>query len=231
MIMNELNPMEKIKQLRQRLGFSQEELAEKSGLSLRTIQRIENGETEPRGDSLKRISAALGVTPNEIVDWAVQEDTSFLKALNLSALTFLVFPLLGIIVPAIIWGTRKKTVKDAEQTGKEIVNFQITWNILLFLFFLFIVFLMQQALSAMATATATVMTTILDTPDIPPFVEMQQALSEGYVSATVMTLPMAILAIGIVLLYLCNLIFILVNQVRIPRGKRVRYFPKINFIR
>lgn len=36
---------QKIKSLRNRKGFSQEELAEKTGLSLRTIQRIENGET------------------------------------------------------------------------------------------------------------------------------------------------------------------------------------------
>lgn len=33
----------KVKELRKRKGYSQEELAEKSGLSLRTVQRIENG--------------------------------------------------------------------------------------------------------------------------------------------------------------------------------------------
>jgi transcriptional regulator with XRE-family HTH domain len=41
----------RIKELRTRRGFSQEELSERTGLSLRTIQRIENGETEPRGDT------------------------------------------------------------------------------------------------------------------------------------------------------------------------------------
>jgi transcriptional regulator with XRE-family HTH domain len=40
---------QRIKELRNRRCFSQEELSEKTGLSLRTIQRIENGETEPRG--------------------------------------------------------------------------------------------------------------------------------------------------------------------------------------
>lgn len=48
-----------IKKLRTDKGFSQEELSEKSGLSLRTIQRLENGETEPRGDTLKRLINAL----------------------------------------------------------------------------------------------------------------------------------------------------------------------------
>ena len=51
--MKNLELSKKIKELRTRKGLSQEELSEEAGLSLRTIQRIENGETEPRSDSLK----------------------------------------------------------------------------------------------------------------------------------------------------------------------------------
>ena len=50
-----------MKTLRLQSGISQDELAALTQLSLRTIQRIENGETAPRGDSLKRIAAALNV--------------------------------------------------------------------------------------------------------------------------------------------------------------------------
>ena len=53
------------------LKIAQEKLANKSGLSLRTIQRVENGETIPSGETLKRISAALDVTPNQLFDWNV----------------------------------------------------------------------------------------------------------------------------------------------------------------
>ena len=95
-----------VKALRTRKGYSQEELAEKTGLSLRTIQRIENGETEPRGDSLQKLSAALDVLPEDIADWALQENNGFLASLNLSALSFLLSPLLGILVPLIIWMCR-----------------------------------------------------------------------------------------------------------------------------
>lgn len=42
----------RVKELRKRNGISQEILAENSGLSIRTIQRIENGETNPTGDTL-----------------------------------------------------------------------------------------------------------------------------------------------------------------------------------
>jgi len=59
---------QKVKELRKAKGLSQEELAKKSGLSLRTIQRVENGETEPAGETLKRISAALDVVIDELID-------------------------------------------------------------------------------------------------------------------------------------------------------------------
>lgn len=55
-------------------GLTQEGLTENSGLSLRTIQRIENGKTEPTADTFKRISQALNGTPNELADWAIIED-------------------------------------------------------------------------------------------------------------------------------------------------------------
>ena len=78
----------KVKELRKRKEFSQEELAEKSGLSVRTIQRIENGESDPTEESIKRISVALEVTPDELIDWKVQKDNSFLVIMSLSALSF-----------------------------------------------------------------------------------------------------------------------------------------------
>ena len=124
---------QRIKELRNRKGFSQEELSEKTGLSLRTVQRIENGETEPRGDSLKRLALAFDVSPDEIIDWTVQEDKGFLMSLNLSALSFILFPLLGIIVPLIIWISKKDKIRNVNEIAKEILNFQITWSMLLFI--------------------------------------------------------------------------------------------------
>jgi transcriptional regulator with XRE-family HTH domain len=123
----------RIKDLRNRKGFSQEVLSEKSGLSLRTIQRIENGETEPRGDSLKRLSVAFDVNPDDLIDWTVLEDRGFLTSLNLSALSFVIFPILGIIVPLIIWISRKDKIRNANEIAKAILNFQITWIMVFFI--------------------------------------------------------------------------------------------------
>lgn len=123
----------KVKELRKRNRITQELLAENSGLSLRTIQRIENGETQPTGDSIKRLSSALNVTPNELIAWQTIEDNKVLLLLNLSQLGFIAFPLLGILIPLIIWTSKKDKIKDVEQVGKSILNFQITWTLLLFL--------------------------------------------------------------------------------------------------
>ena len=91
----------KISHFRNLNGFSQEVLADKSGLNIRTIQRIEKGETDPRGDSIQRLCNALEISPEEIIEWQQVEDRGYLTALQLSALSFLLFPLLGITVPLI----------------------------------------------------------------------------------------------------------------------------------
>lgn len=138
----------RIKELRIRKGISQEELAEESGLNLRTIQRIENGETEPVGNSVKKIANVLEVTPEELIDWELEENNSFLKALNISALSFLFFPILGIILPYILWQTKKNRIKGLNQVGRDIVNFQITWNLIYFLGMLIIAVGIILALSS-----------------------------------------------------------------------------------
>ncbi len=134
--MNNLNLAQKVKDLRNRKGISQENLAEESGLSLRTIQRIENNETVPRGDTLKRLSIALGTSPDEIVDWKIQEDQNYLTLMSLSALGFLFFPLLGIIIPLTMWIFKKDKLKNVNELGKSMLNFQISWTLLLFLYYI-----------------------------------------------------------------------------------------------
>ena len=133
----------RLKELRNQKGMSQEVLADESGLSLRTIQRIENGETNPTGDSLKRLSSALNVNPDELIDWAIKEDKRYLIFLNLSALTFLFFPMLGILVPFILGRSRKGKIKNINKLGKDLINFEITWSIFLF-FIPFLMFLFTK---------------------------------------------------------------------------------------
>ena len=196
------NLAKRVKELRKRNGLSQEELTENSGLSLRTIQRIENGETQPTGDTLKRIAKALNVTPNELVDWTIMEDKGFLKAHNLSALTFLFFPILGILVPLIMWISKKDKLKDLNKIGRDVINFEITWTVLLFLGFLL---------------NAVYMAYYWET--------------NGVVSASSILSSVRFNIFFLIFMYLFNLVFVIFNTVLIDRNKQVRYFPKINFLR
>mgnify|MGYP003634480722 FL=1 len=196
------NLAKRVKELRKRNGLSQEELTENSGLSLRTIQRIENGETQPTGDTLKRIAKALNVTPNELMDWTIMEDKGFLKALNLSALTFLFFPILGILVPLIMWISKKDKLKDLNKIGRDVINFEITWTVLLFLGFLL---------------NAVYMAYYWET--------------NGVVSASSILSSVRFNMFFLIFMYLFNLVFVIFNTVLIDRNKQVRYFPKINFLR
>lgn len=128
----------RLKELRNRKGLSQEVLAEEAQLSLRTIQRIENNETVPRGDTLKRLAVALGTSPDEIVDWKMHEDRNYLTLMNISALGFLLFPILGIIIPLAMWMFKKDKLKNVNELGKSILNFQISWTLLLFLYYILV---------------------------------------------------------------------------------------------
>jgi len=136
--MNDSSLSQKIKNLRKQKGMTQETLAEDSGLSQRTIQRIENNETVPRGDSLKRLAIALNTTPDEIIDWRIQEDKGYLTLMCLSALAYLFFPILGIIIPLVFWILKKDKIKNVNEIGKAILNFEITWVILFFSFLIFL---------------------------------------------------------------------------------------------
>ncbi|MCO4822604.1 MAG: helix-turn-helix domain-containing protein [Flavobacteriaceae bacterium] len=133
----------RLKALRTQKRMSQEVLAEASGLSLRTIQRIENGATNPTGDSLKRLSNALNINPDDLLDWAIKEDKRYLIFLNLSALTFLFFPMLGILIPFILWTSKKGKIKNINKLGRNLINFEITWTLLLF-FIPFLWFLLSK---------------------------------------------------------------------------------------
>jgi transcriptional regulator with XRE-family HTH domain len=70
----------RLKELRTQKGMSQEFLAEESRVSLRTIQRIENEESKPTGETIKRLSVALDVAMNELVDSKQKHETSDINA-------------------------------------------------------------------------------------------------------------------------------------------------------
>ncbi|WP_139925133.1 helix-turn-helix domain-containing protein [Hymenobacter sp. DG01] len=155
----------RIATLRKSKGLSQEVLAEQSGVSLRTIQRVEQGETVPRGHTLQALAAALEVPleafraepeplPEHVATTPVlaaptptlRPDPDFLQLLNLSALSFLVLPLLNILVPWWLWRKHRAEVQHAAEVGRRVLGFQVLWQVGSSLAFLVVV--MAQLLLA-----------------------------------------------------------------------------------
>lgn len=57
----------KIKTIRRQKGFTQEEVADKSGMHVSTLGRIERGESNPPLQTLNKIAQVLRVKPKEIL--------------------------------------------------------------------------------------------------------------------------------------------------------------------
>lgn len=133
--MSTLTIADQIRALRKSKGFSQETLAENARINLRTLQRIETGNVEPRGETLRMLAQALGVTIEELlpiqapVSPTMEEDPGFLKLMNLSALTLWFIPLGNVFIPLALWIYRKNRIHGVNELGKRILNFQITWTL------------------------------------------------------------------------------------------------------
>ena len=59
--------MHKLRELRRRRVLTLRELEEESGVSYNTVWRIENGYREARPSTIRKLAAALGVEPEELV--------------------------------------------------------------------------------------------------------------------------------------------------------------------
>src|SRR5699024_3034716 len=161
---------EKIKQVRIQKGYSQEKLAENASLNLRTIQRVENGKSKPRGDTLVRIAEALNVTIDEIID-------------------------------LIIWISQKDKIEDLTLNAKELLSFQITWNLLLFLGFISYLIWLNYKVSTITVISPSII--------------------NSYYT------PIWIIFGG---LYLYNIIIVCYNIHLVSSGRKPWYKPRINFL-
>lgn len=130
---------QKITEIRKQKGLSQEELSENSKVSLRTIQRIEKDETDPRGTTLKAVCDTLEINIEDILDYGKHEDKTYLIFLHLTVLVFWVIPFGNIILPLILWLNKRDKIVDVNIQGTNILNFQIVWsiisNLMFFIFF------------------------------------------------------------------------------------------------
>lgn len=116
-----------IKDLRLKKGMTQEELAAKTEVSARTIQRIENGEVDPRAYTLQMIAKALDVDFSLFVEEEPAENDeineinnkSWFGYLHLSGILPLIFPTL------IIWNQKKDKTKEMSNHFHAAISMQL----------------------------------------------------------------------------------------------------------
>ncbi len=128
--MNEIG--KRIRDIRKKKALSQEELAESAKVNLRTIQRIENNESEPRGKTLNLICDVLQINTEDILDYGKQPNKSYLIIFHLSVIVFLAIPVGNIIVPLILWMNKKDKIIGLKEIGANLLNYQIVWSIISF---------------------------------------------------------------------------------------------------
>ncbi len=149
--MNQPELGSRVAEVRQQKGFTQEQLAEYCEVSTRTIQRIESGEVEPRPFTRNSLSNTLDFDFNES---NVHNEPFWLAALHLSSIFSIV------LIPLLIWSWKKKQSYKIDRHGRDVLNFQITINLMLIGMVVFLVFLVPIAIMAVQVSESNIVTNL-----------------------------------------------------------------------
>jgi len=166
--------MSELKKIREKRNLTQEELAEKSGISVRTIQRIEAG-TTPKGYTLKTLAESLDVSENdlltsktikeeividEVIDTTEENHSLFnsvlIKIINLSSLPFAWLPIANFLPPLLIM----LFTKEKSPIVKQIISLQIFLAIISPIIFILIALLKLGSVSVMITMIVLVLANV-----------------------------------------------------------------------
>ena len=66
----------KLKELRERKFLTQQQLADKAGITKPNLSRLENGRQGVLASTVLRLAEALDVAPEELVEWGADTETS-----------------------------------------------------------------------------------------------------------------------------------------------------------
>lgn len=118
-------------------GFTQEELADKTTVGVRTIQRIEKGEVQPHLQTVKLLAVGLDV---EVEDLIVldnpKEETikrKWMLLLHASPFFGLIIPFANVLFPLFTWMSKAEDNKIYDEHGRKVINFHCTLNLMLIL--------------------------------------------------------------------------------------------------
>lgn len=111
-------------------GLTQKDLSDKTNVTIRTIQRIEKGETEPHLQTVKLLATALEIEVDELLplDNPKEENIQKKWLLLFHATPFIgfVLPLFNIFIPLFLWIHKREDNILYYEHGRKVINFQIT---------------------------------------------------------------------------------------------------------
>ena len=118
-------------------GYSQEDLAEKSSVGVRTIQRIEKGDVQPHLQTVKLLAVGLEVNVDDLlVIENPKEETiqrKWMLLLHASPFFGFIIPFANILFPIFVWIHKAEDNKIYDQHGRAVINFHSTILLLLIL--------------------------------------------------------------------------------------------------
>jgi XRE family transcriptional regulator, regulator of sulfur utilization len=131
---------------RKKNGLTQEQLAEITNVTVRTIQRIESGESAPRANTLKILAMALDInfdelttsnSDNEILTKSInvsaklreEDGKHFLQILCLSCFSYLIIPFVHFLIPIYLLKKSKEQNLQIIFFARKTIRAQIYWQV------------------------------------------------------------------------------------------------------
>jgi len=130
-----MNLNQRIITARKAQGMTQQELATLTRTDLRTIQRIESGQSQPRAFTLKAIGNVL---PIDAPATETADSSHFLQLFCLSCFSYLVIPYVHFLVPGYLLKINKNQTPQVQAFAKKVIREQIYWVIATMLIFLIV---------------------------------------------------------------------------------------------
>jgi transcriptional regulator with XRE-family HTH domain len=145
----------KIVTARKKKGLTQEQLADLTGVTVRTIQRIESGQSTPRSYTLKTIATALDINFEELITTATNNNDSvsnfpqsstlakdengkhFLELVCLSCFSYLCVPFVHFLIPSYLLKKSKEQNPEIIAFARKLIRVQLYWKFSLWLIMLF----------------------------------------------------------------------------------------------
>jgi uncharacterized Tic20 family protein/DNA-binding Xre family transcriptional regulator len=106
--------------------MTQQELATRARINLRTIQRIENEEVLPRAFTLKTIARVLEIEESELLEFQTMEKGLLGPKKGQAVLGWLHLSGILLLPTFLIWYFEKKANPEINFHGVDVINFQLS---------------------------------------------------------------------------------------------------------